>query len=100
MNNEKLSLGSLKGQLASAGHKLARYRAFGFFLMVAILYTFIVWRVNAASNVPLNASEQTAKTVAQPHIDPATVAKIQSLQDNSVSVQSLFDNARQNPFQE
>lgn len=77
-----------------------RYSAFIFFLLVAALYGFIVWRINVLSNMPPSQSEKTAKVSAQPHIDAATVKKIQSLQDNSVSVQSLFDAARQNPFNE
>jgi hypothetical protein len=76
------------------------YRVFIFFLSVATLYGYIVWRINTFSNAPASTSEETAQTAAQPHIDPATVQKIESLKDNSVNVQSLFDSARNNPFQE
>lgn len=85
------------------GRTLGTYKAFLFFLALATLYGFIIWRINVLSNAPpsqsdiLSASKQAP---IQPHIDPATVSKIQSLQDNSVNVQSLFNQARQNPFQE
>lgn len=79
---------------------LNAYRVFIFFLAVATLYGYIVWRINTFSNAPASTSEETAQTAAQPHIDAATVQKIQSLKDNSVNVQSLFDSARDNPFQE
>jgi hypothetical protein len=92
--------GDLTTQLRSALNTVSSYKALIFFLVVAAFYSFIVWRINVFSNAPASASEETAQTAAQPHIDPATVAKIQSLQDNSVNVQSLFDAARQNPFQE
>lgn len=98
--NLKLNLSDLPAQLSGISRKVGAYKVFLFFLAVAALYGFIVWRINAFSNTPASQSEQTAQTVAQPHIDQATVAKIQSLQDNSVNVQALFDAARQNPFQE
>jgi hypothetical protein len=87
-------------QLSNALRFASTYKAFIFFLVVAAFYGFLVWRINAFSNIPASTSEASAQAAAQPHIDPATVAKIQSLQDNSVNVQSLFDAARQNPFQE
>jgi hypothetical protein len=80
--------------------KISAYKVFLFFLAVASLYGYILWRINAFSNTPASQSEETAQSTPQPHIDAATIEKIQSLQDNSVSVQTLFDNARQNPFQE
>jgi hypothetical protein len=88
---------SLKG----SGKKLASYRALLFFLLLASVYGFIVYRINALSSIAPddNAVPATTKT-AQPHIDPDVVKKILDLQDNSVNVQTLFDQARQNPFQE
>lgn len=96
----KLNLRDIPALLMGFLRKVSSYRIFIFFLMVAVLYGFIIWRINTFSNTPASTSEVTAQATADARIDPATVAKIQSLQDNSVSVQSLFDSARQNPFQE
>ena len=96
----KLNLGDISAGLSTSLKKLSAYRVFIFFLVVAGVYGYIVWRINVYSNAPPSTSEVTAQTTAQPHIDPSTIEKIQNLQDNSVSVQSLFDTARQNPFQE
>jgi hypothetical protein len=95
-----LNLSNLPDQLHSLVRKISAYKVFLFFLAVASLYGYILWRINAFSNTPASQSEETAQSTPQPHIDAATIEKIQSLQDNSVSVQTLFDNARQNPFQE
>lgn len=95
-----ISLDSIKTTVSSFGKKINAYRVFLFFLAIASLYGYILWRINVYSNAPPSESEVSAKTTAQPHIDSETVKKIQSLQDNSVSVKSLFDSARQNPFQE
>jgi hypothetical protein len=59
-----------------------------------------LWRINVYSNAPADATQEAAQTAKQPHIDAATVEKITSLQDHSVSVQAIFEQARQNPFNE
>lgn len=95
----KLNADSLTAAVGTLGKKVRTYRGFILFLLVATLYGFILWRINVYSNAPAATSNST-QSAARPHIDPATVSKLLSLQDNSVSVQALFDQARQNPFQE
>lgn len=82
--------------------KAKHYAPLLFCLFIALLYGFVVYRVQV-----LNASEPLASDVATqshtasvPHIDPAVLRQLQQLQDNSVSVQTLFSNGRSNPFQE
>lgn len=99
-NDLKLNVTGVSAQLGTTVRKVSAYRAFIFFLAVAGLYGFILWRINSLSNVPASTDTQATNAAAQPHIDSETVAKILNLQDNSVSVQALFDAARQNPFQE
>lgn len=97
-----ISLSSIRKSFRDFTHKVGVYKAFSFFLMLAVLYGFIVWRINVLSNAPPSSADLSSASqgASQPQIDQATVGKIQSLQDNSVNVQSLFDQARQNPFQE
>jgi len=95
-----INLSDLPAATSKLARRLSAYKVISFFLVVAVFYGFIIWRINVFSNVTASQSEETAQASAQPHIDPTTVQKIQSLQDNSVNVQSLFDAARQNPFQE
>jgi len=96
----KLDIGSLSEGFGKALKKVGAYKAFIFFLVVAGLYGFIVWRINTYSSVAPSQSEESAQIAARPHIDPDTVKKLEDLQNNSVSVQALFNQARQNPFQE
>jgi hypothetical protein len=100
MKNGNITLSGLGESLQTTARKLGAYKAFLFFLAVATLYGFIIWRINVLSSAPPSESEATSHSTPPPRIDPDTVAKIKSLQDNSVSVQTLFDSARQNPFQE
>lgn len=95
-----INLANLGPALGDLFKRLSLYSAFIFFLFVAALYGFIVWRINVYYNAPASQSEISAKVAAQPHIDPSVVQKMQDLQNNSVNVQSLFNQARENPFQE
>lgn len=96
----KLDIGSLGAGFGAFLKRLRAYRALAFFLVVAALYGYIVWRINVYSNAPADQNDANAQIARQPHIDPSTVQKMQDLQNNSVSVQALFNQARENPFQE
>ena len=79
------------------------YRGIIFFLVLSSLYGFIIWRINVLSTAPPSQADiQTAeKTVSgAPKLDEASAKAITSLKDNSVRVQTLFESARNNPFDE
>jgi hypothetical protein len=95
----KLNANGIAAQFKSIFSKLNAYRVFIFFLLAASVYGYILWRINVLSNAPPGASQATI-TKSAPHIDQDTLDKIQSLQDNSVSVQTIFQEARENPFNE
>ena len=80
---------------------LKRYSFTLFIVFVVCLYGFLLFRVNSLGNAqPMTADvNKQVNAAAIPHIDQAVVKQLQSLQDNSVNVQSLFDQARSNPFQ-
>jgi len=80
-----------------------KYRGFIFFLVLSSLYGFIIWRINVLSTAPpTQADIQTAEksAAATPKLDEASAKAINSLKDNSVRVQTLFESARNNPFDE
>ena len=81
---------------------LNAYRNFIFFLLLTSLYGYIIWRINVLSTAPPSTADVSSaqQNVQLPRIPDATVQKLQGLQDNSVRVQTLFNAARQNPFQE
>lgn len=81
---------------------LNAYRSFIFLLLLASIYTFIIWRINVLSSTAPTQSDITnaQQDIPRPKISDSTVKKLYSLQDNSVRVQALFNEARQNPFQE
>lgn len=77
---------------------LWRYRVVLFIVFIAGLSVYLVFQINAAVNVAASDPETTAASAKTPNIDPALVKQLQSLQDNSVTVRSLFNEARENPF--
>ncbi len=103
-----MKLPSLKIPKAAPGHnqklwhKVQRYLPIVFILTFALLYGFIVLQINLLSGAEPSESDITSQgqTLSQPNVDPAVLKKIQELQDNSETVQVLFEQARQNPFQD
>jgi uncharacterized protein involved in cysteine biosynthesis len=82
--------------------QLRRYTVVLFLLLLVAVYGFVLFKVNELIGTQPNDADVSAQVQASatPHVDPATVTQMQALQDNSVRVQSLFDQARSNPFQE
>jgi hypothetical protein len=93
---------NITDQLRGISHIFIRYAAVLFIVLLVGVYTFLVFQILAARNATPSTDDVTAKLqgVTTPHIDPGVVGEIQSLQDNSVNVKTLFDQARSNPFQE
>ena len=81
---------------------LKRYSLVIFLAFVAALYGFLLFRISGLSGQQptQDAISSQVKAAAIPHIDQAVIDQLQSLKDNSVNVQALFPNDRNNPFQE
>jgi hypothetical protein len=94
-------MNNLQTKLVQISKKLLGLRAQLFILMLVLVYGFIGWRIDTLSHAqpsPGAASSQTS--LLEPTINQSTINKITQLTNNSVSVQALFSQARQNPFQE
>lgn len=104
MKNKNISISSdsLKAAVGRTVKTLNTYRVFLFFLIIAGLYGFIVWRINVFAVA--SPTDQDVKTAQQQNqslkIDKSVVQKMLTLKDNSQSVQTLFESARDNPFSE
>jgi glycosyltransferase A (GT-A) superfamily protein (DUF2064 family) len=96
---------SPKAALEQAGAVLRNLRGYSvifFLLLLAAVYGFVLFKVNGLIGLQPNDADVQSQIQASatPHVDAATVKQIEDLNDNNVSVQSLFDQARSNPFQE
>lgn len=101
MKKPILNRQELIDKLVSKLNIIKKYGYVIFVVFVISLYGFLLLSVNSLSNAQPLAEDVTNQinAAAIPHIDQSVVKQLQSLQDNSVNVQSLFDQARSNPFQ-
>lgn len=96
-----INISTIRAGIKRTPGQLLRFRVVVFLAILAIVYAYLVWQINILGSVGPDQSVLSAQAgTSQPHIDPATITKIKQLQDNSVNVQTLFNQARQNPFQE
>lgn len=93
---------SINDTLQQVLRVVLRYAIVLFVILVTGTYGFVLYRITSAHDVTPSQADIDAKLQksATPRIDPQVVQQMQSLQDNSVNVKSLFDAARSNPFNE
>lgn len=98
----KLDFKNLPDKLLPAIAFLKRYAVFISIIVVLGIAVFFVLRINQYSRMEPSdqAVEEKLQTVQRPKVDQSVLSKIQQLQDQNVQVQTLFDQARNNPFNE
>ena len=98
----KLDSATLKARFAVYAGKFRRYAVPIYLLFLLAIYGFLAWKVIAFDQTEPDPSVVSSRieTSGVPRVDKDVVSKIQQLQDNSVDVRALFDQARRNPFQE
>ena len=93
-------LGSMTEKLQEILGKVRRFLPLLFCLLLLVLYGFLAYRVNVLNSAepsPTDTATQ-AQTAAVPRIDPNVIEQLKNLQDNSVTVKTLFATGRDNPF--
>ncbi len=94
-----IDMKALPQLLSQAGHKLLRYVPILFFISVAATYGFVLLRISTLSSAqPDNSTVVSETAKLTPHIDKSAVQQLESLKDNSVNVQTLFNESRDSPF--
>lgn len=94
----------IKQQLQSViakGSGLRKYGWLALLILMALLYGYVFLKINSFLNTAPSASaiSSNLKTSVSPAINTNVVTELNQLQNNSVSVQALFNQARSNPFQ-
>lgn len=102
MSSLELNKRSLSSIAAEGLALFNRYAILLFVLLLSGVYGFVAFKLLTAHNAQPSdqAISAQVQTTATPHVDPKVVEQMQSLQDHSVNVKTLFDQARSNPFQE
>lgn len=97
-----LSIKSPLPMLVDWSRKLRPYVGVLLFLFFAFIYGYMILQISTYSNPHIDEADvlSEVKSSPTPRIDEEAVKKLQSLKDNSVNVQTLFEEDRTNPFQE
>lgn len=101
MSEKKPNFKEYLDKLVTKLEGLQRYSVVLFIVFISLLYGFVLFQIKALNDTQPTADAIAAQVKAAqvPHIDEAAIKQLQSLQDNSVNVQTLFNEARSNPFQ-
>ena len=99
---KSLDIGSAKQKLSSIKSSVQKYTPVLFIVLVLALYGLVLTKLHTLRNAQPSESSisDQVKAAKIPHIDEKVVHQLRSLHDNSVSVKSLFDGERSNPFKE
>lgn len=81
---------------------LNKYKLILFGLFVTGVYGYLLITISLLSSVQPTAEQigEQSRPIRSAKVDEKIISQLQQLQDNSVSVKALFDEARDNPFQE
>jgi len=100
MNTKDLSLKAAISKASLLIEQSKQYSFLAFIIFVALLYGFVFLKIESYKNTEPSDSDVSSQVQAAhiPRINEELVKQLKSLQDNSVSVQTLFNEARNNPF--
>lgn len=97
-----LEVKDIASKITPALQWLKKYSVFIFVMVVLLVYGYLIFHINtlAGQEPAEDAVAERLKTVQRPKIDEEAVEKIEQLQDQNIQVQTLFQQARDNPFTE
>ena len=98
--NVNLDLKSILPQLRKYQKLLSKHAVFTAVLVVLLAYVFMVWKIGQLATATPDPSQTAATTTKIPTVDKTAIKQIQTLEQSNTNVQTLLDNARNNPFQE
>lgn len=100
--NLNIDLKSILKKLKKALAKVQRYSVVIFIVILVGLYGYLTLQISSLATKEPSQVEvlEELGAVKRLRIDQDSIDKIQKLEDQNVVVQSLFENARDNPFSE
>lgn len=98
----KFSIKDIPKQFKPVFEFLKRYMVFIFIIVILLTYSFVVFKINtfSRSEPSEDAVLEKLQTVKRPKLDQTAVQKLEDLEDQNVEVQTIFQDARNNPFTE
>lgn len=98
----KFQLAQLKAKFKKVMPLVNKHAAFAATTAVLIIYLLVVWHISSLATAEPSVDQTTTADASSvvPKVDSKAIQQIQSLEQNSVQVQALFNAARNNPFHE
>ncbi|HEX5797186.1 MAG TPA: hypothetical protein VFX86_02235 [Candidatus Saccharimonadales bacterium] len=82
--------------------KVLKHAKFIFIVVITVLIGFLIFEINRLTTKEPSIEQitQQQQIIKRPKIDQETIDKIERLKDRNIAAQSLFEEARDNPFQD
>lgn len=74
--------------------------SFAAILAVLLAYILVVWQISHLATADPDSAAQASAATRIPKIDQKAINQIQSLEQSNTEIHTLFNDARNNPFQE
>ncbi len=100
--NKGLNLKSIdfKGLGTKYAKQYGKHMAFAAVIIVLLVYVLVVAKISALSKAEPSSSQTVDTNSLVPRVNQQAINRIQALENNSPQIHSLFEQARNNPFQE
>lgn len=98
----KLDVKDILPKLKPLLQKLQQYLGFIIVLLVLSMFVFVVLRIRhyASLQPSQTAIDEKLQALQRTRIDQDAIDKIEKLEGTNTDIKALFDQARDNPFQE
>lgn len=100
MKNPNLDIKALIARGKKIAQIAAKHSSFAAIMIVLLAYLVVVWKISSLATAEPSDSDVSATASSIPKVDKKAVQQIQALEQNNTQVHSLFNQARNNPFQE
>jgi len=100
--NKNLSLKSLNISHLFSGalKKYGRHLVFVAIIAVLLSYILVVLKISHLASAEPDNNQSAAGEITIPKVDQKTINHIQKLESNNTQLHALFEDARNNPFEE
>jgi Na+-transporting methylmalonyl-CoA/oxaloacetate decarboxylase gamma subunit len=99
----KLDTQAITQKIAKLLVAFKKYSVFSFVIVFLCIYVFLVQHIGTLINSeasPQAVTDTSTKPISRLKVDKGAVEQMQQLESQNIEVQTLFNQARQNPFTE
>lgn len=100
--SKKIEISALKPYLKKSWQRFSTHASFAAIIVILLTYVLVVWRISSLASAEPSIEDEDAATTAThiPKVNKEAIEQIQALEESNTDIHSLFDQARNNPFQE